>query len=76
MGKGGKVYGATIVNDVTARFRQKEHQQWFLGKSVDTFCPIGPWIVPWFDYENSSLMPLLSNARLLFRRRRYAEADF
>ena len=36
MGKGGKVYGATIVNDVTARFRQKEHQQWFLGKSVDT----------------------------------------
>lgn len=57
MGKGGKVYGATIVNDVTARFRQKEHQQWFLGKSVDTFCPIGPWIVPWFDYENSSLMP-------------------
>ena len=24
---------------------------------MDTFCPIGPWIVPWFDYENSSLMP-------------------
>ena len=57
IGKNGKVYGATIVNDVTARFRQKEHQQWFLGKSCDTFCPIGPWIVPWFDYENSNLMP-------------------
>jgi 2-keto-4-pentenoate hydratase/2-oxohepta-3-ene-1,7-dioic acid hydratase in catechol pathway len=57
IGKEGKVYGATIVNDVTARFKQKEHQQWFLGKSVDTFCPIGPWIVPWFDYENSALMP-------------------
>lgn len=39
------VFGYTIVNDVTARDRQKNHKQWFLGKSLDTFCPMGPWIV-------------------------------
>ena len=39
------VYGYTIVNDVTARDVQMRHQQWDLGKSFDTFCPMGPWIV-------------------------------
>jgi 2-keto-4-pentenoate hydratase/2-oxohepta-3-ene-1,7-dioic acid hydratase in catechol pathway len=38
------VFGYTIVNDVTARDRQKNHKQWFLGKTLDTFCPMGPWI--------------------------------
>jgi 2-keto-4-pentenoate hydratase/2-oxohepta-3-ene-1,7-dioic acid hydratase in catechol pathway len=55
IGKGGRniaaaqamdhVFGYTIVNDVTARDLQKRHQQWLLGKSCDTFCPMGPWIV-------------------------------
>ncbi|MHC8943957.1 fumarylacetoacetate hydrolase family protein [Advenella incenata] len=39
------VFGYTIVNDVTARDIQMRHQQWDLGKSFDTFCPMGPWIV-------------------------------
>jgi 2-keto-4-pentenoate hydratase/2-oxohepta-3-ene-1,7-dioic acid hydratase in catechol pathway len=39
------VFGYTIVNDVTARDLQKRHVQWFLGKSPDTFCPMGPAIV-------------------------------
>ena len=39
------VLGYTIVNDVTARDVQMRHQQWDLGKSFDTFCPMGPWIV-------------------------------
>jgi 2-keto-4-pentenoate hydratase/2-oxohepta-3-ene-1,7-dioic acid hydratase in catechol pathway len=39
------VFGYTIVNDVTARDVQMRHQQWDLGKSFDTFCPMGPWIV-------------------------------
>ena len=39
------VFGYTIVNDVTARDVQMRHQQWHLGKSFDTFCPMGPWIV-------------------------------
>jgi len=41
----GHVFGYTIVNDVTARDVQMRHQQWDLGKSLDTFCPMGPWIV-------------------------------
>ena len=39
------VWGYTIINDVTARDWQKKHKQWFLGKSFDTFCPMGPLAV-------------------------------
>ena len=39
------VFAYTIVNDVTARAVQQRHKQWFLGKSLDTFCPVGPWLV-------------------------------
>jgi 2-keto-4-pentenoate hydratase/2-oxohepta-3-ene-1,7-dioic acid hydratase in catechol pathway len=55
IGKGGKgikaadamahVWGYTIINDVTARDWQSRHMQWVLGKSFDTFCPMGPWLV-------------------------------
>jgi 2-keto-4-pentenoate hydratase/2-oxohepta-3-ene-1,7-dioic acid hydratase in catechol pathway len=55
IGKGGKgikaadamqhVWGYTIINDVTARDWQQRHSQWHLGKSFDTFCPMGPWLV-------------------------------
>ncbi|HSK07198.1 MAG TPA: fumarylacetoacetate hydrolase family protein [Acidimicrobiia bacterium] len=38
------IFGWTIVNDVTARDLQKRHVQWFVGKSPDTFCPMGPSI--------------------------------
>lgn len=39
------VWGYTIINDVTARDVQKNHKQWLLGKSQDTFCPMGPCFV-------------------------------
>ena len=55
IGKGGRkiskkdalkhVFGYTIVNDVTVRHLQSKHKQWFLGKSIDGFCPMGPWLV-------------------------------
>jgi 2-keto-4-pentenoate hydratase/2-oxohepta-3-ene-1,7-dioic acid hydratase in catechol pathway len=55
IGQGGKgiskadamkhVWGYTIVNDMTARDWQGRHSQWLLGKSFDTFCPMGPWLV-------------------------------
>jgi 2-keto-4-pentenoate hydratase/2-oxohepta-3-ene-1,7-dioic acid hydratase in catechol pathway len=55
IGRGGKgikaqaamqhVWGYTIINDVTARDWQSRHMQWVLGKSFDTFCPMGPWLV-------------------------------
>ena len=55
IGRGGKgiaaadamdhVWGYTIINDITARDWQSRHQQWHMGKSFDTFCPMGPWLV-------------------------------
>lgn len=63
IGKGGKnitrqealghVWGYTIVNDVTARDVQMRHQQWDLGKSFDTFCPMGPWLVTADAFDGS-----------------------
>jgi 2-keto-4-pentenoate hydratase/2-oxohepta-3-ene-1,7-dioic acid hydratase in catechol pathway len=38
------VYGYTIVNDVTARVLQQQHKQWFIGKNIDNYCPMGPYI--------------------------------
>jgi 2-keto-4-pentenoate hydratase/2-oxohepta-3-ene-1,7-dioic acid hydratase in catechol pathway len=64
IGKGGKniprdkamehVFGYTIVNDVTARDVQMRHQQWDLGKSFDSFCPMGPWIVTADELDGSN----------------------
>jgi 2-keto-4-pentenoate hydratase/2-oxohepta-3-ene-1,7-dioic acid hydratase in catechol pathway len=55
IGKGGKkisrrqalrhVFGYTIINDLSARDLQFRHGQFFLGKSLDGACPMGPWIV-------------------------------
>lgn len=55
IGKGGRsipvdramehVLGYTIINDVTARDFQTATTQWLMGKTFDTFCPMGPWIV-------------------------------
>lgn len=39
------VFGYTIVNDVSARDYQKATTQWLMGKTFDTFAPMGPWIV-------------------------------
>lgn len=39
------VFGYTVCNDVTSRELQKRHNQWLVGKSLDTFGPLGPWIV-------------------------------
>lgn len=65
IGKGGKriskenalehVWGYTIVNDVTARDLQRDHKQWFLGKSIDGFCPMGPWAVTADEVDGANL---------------------
>ncbi|MCB0163461.1 MAG: fumarylacetoacetate hydrolase family protein [Anaerolineae bacterium] len=39
------VFGYTCANDVSARDLQYRGKQWIRGKSLDTFCPLGPWIV-------------------------------
>ncbi len=45
------ILGYTIVNDVSARNLQKKHQQWYFGKSLDDFTPIGPWIVTADEFD-------------------------
>ena len=47
------VWGYTIINDVTARDWQQRHKQWLLGKSFDTFCPMGPWLVSADEFDGS-----------------------
>lgn len=64
IGKGGSdipadkaldhIFGYTIVNDVTARDAQRNHGQFFKGKSFDTFCPIGPYIVTKDEFGDPS----------------------
>lgn len=39
------IFGYTIVNDVSARDYQRATTQWLMGKTFDTFAPIGPWII-------------------------------
>jgi 2-keto-4-pentenoate hydratase/2-oxohepta-3-ene-1,7-dioic acid hydratase in catechol pathway len=39
------VFGYTVFNDVSARDIQSATSQWLLGKTCDTFAPMGPWIV-------------------------------
>ena len=46
------IFGYTIINDVTARKLQNNHKQWFIGKSPDTYCPMGPCIITKDEIEN------------------------
>jgi 2-keto-4-pentenoate hydratase/2-oxohepta-3-ene-1,7-dioic acid hydratase in catechol pathway len=50
------VLGYTCVNDVTARDLQRKDIQFTRGKSFDTFCPVGPWIVTDLDPTNTSVV--------------------
>ena len=49
------VFGYTILNDVTARDLQRQHKQWFLGKGIDGFGPMGPWIVTADEIDGGNL---------------------
>jgi 2-keto-4-pentenoate hydratase/2-oxohepta-3-ene-1,7-dioic acid hydratase in catechol pathway len=55
------VFGYTVCLDMTARELQRQHGQWFKGKSLDTFCPLGPWIV------HKSALPDPQQVRLICR---------
>ncbi len=62
IGNGGKniseedamshVFGYSVLNDVTARDLQSRHKQFFKGKSIDGYCPMGPWIVTADEIED------------------------
>ena len=42
---GDYIFGYTVLNDVSARDVQTGHKQWYFGKGMDGFTPMGPWIV-------------------------------
>ncbi len=46
------VFGYTILNDISARNLQTRHKQWYFGKSLDGFTPIGPCIVTVDEFVN------------------------
>ena len=54
------VFGYTILNDVSARTIQSRHQQWYRGKSLDGFTPIGPWIVTKDEFDVTKPMKIQS----------------
>ncbi|WP_425802156.1 fumarylacetoacetate hydrolase family protein [Desulfitobacterium sp. Sab5] len=54
------IFGYTCGNDVTARDLQRKDGQWTRGKSFDTFCPIGPWIVTDLDPSHLDIRALLN----------------
>ncbi len=52
------IFGYTIINDVSARDLQNQHQQFFKGKSLDGSCPMGPWIVTADELPDASNLAL------------------
>jgi 2-keto-4-pentenoate hydratase/2-oxohepta-3-ene-1,7-dioic acid hydratase in catechol pathway len=56
----GSIFGYTIVNDVTSRQLQGAHKQWFLGKSIDGFCPMGPCVVTADEVPDPTIMRLVT----------------
>jgi len=49
------VFGYTVMNDVTARDLQQLHKQWFLGKAIDGYGPMGPWITTADEIDGTNL---------------------
>ncbi len=67
------VFGYTVVNDVTARTVQQRHRQWFLGKSLDGFCPVGPCLVTRDEFgkpDDQELATYVNGERRQFARLR------
>lgn len=54
------VLGYTCLNDVTARDIQQHDGQWTRGKSMDGFCPVGPWVVDDLDPSELNLQTRLN----------------
>lgn len=54
------VFGYTIMNDVSARNLQTRHKQWYFGKSLDGFTPMGPCIVTKDEFVNPPVLKICS----------------
>jgi 2-keto-4-pentenoate hydratase/2-oxohepta-3-ene-1,7-dioic acid hydratase in catechol pathway len=53
-----KVFGYVVINDVTSRELQRHHNQWVIGKGLDTFCPMGPYIVTADEVDDVTALEL------------------
>ncbi len=54
------VFGYTVLNDISARNLQTSHKQWYFGKGLDDFTPVGPWIVTKNEFENPPALAIRS----------------
>ena len=54
------VFGYTIINDISARNLQTRHKQWYFGKSLDGFTPMGPCIVTKDEFVNPLALKICS----------------
>ena len=52
------IFGYTVINDVSGRNVQKRHQQWYLGKSLDGYTPMGPCIVTADEIGDAHDLPI------------------
>lgn len=57
------VWGYTVINDMTARERQRDHKQFYIGKSADTFCPMVSKIIASYI----QIVPIVNFVRVLLR---------
>lgn len=56
----GYIFGYTIMNDVSARNLQTRHKQWYFGKSLDGFTPMGPCIVTKDEFSEPPVLKICS----------------
>ncbi len=61
------VFGYTVLNDLTARDVQTGHGQWYFGKSLDGFCPMGPCIVTRDEFEYPPKLEISSTVNGVLR---------
>lgn len=63
------VFGYTIINDISARTLQNQHKQWYFGKSLDGFLPMGPCIVTAEEIQNPHNLNISSRVNGELRQR-------
>ena len=56
----GYVFGYTVINDLSARELQLQHMQFYKGKSLDGFCPMGPVVVTADEFGDPQAKRLLT----------------
>nr|WP_317428595.1 fumarylacetoacetate hydrolase family protein [uncultured Blautia sp.] len=61
------VFGYTVLNDVSARNIQTRHKQWYFGKSLDGFTPMGPFLVTEDDMKRPPILTIKSRVNGVLR---------